>query len=167
MKRAWDPSSNLGGAIFFVMDMIGKSRNIAGFVVFDGERFLLLHRVMNWSGWEFPKGEIESDEASEEAIARELYEEAGIKKFKIITKLDEFDYYDNSRKVNSHVTNYLLHVSSNSKVTLNNKSPKSGEIEYEHDGFKWFFPKDALKTVTHKNQRESIALAIKHLGLSE
>lgn len=140
-------------------------RHIVGLVVFDGERFILLHRKLHWVGWEFPKGAIEDKETIEKTIERELFEETGIKKYKVTGKIDEFTYFDEKRKIDSHIQNYLVHVSSNSKVTLNNPHVLDEEIVVEHDDFKWFFPKDALKTITHKNQKESLRKAIAFLGL--
>jgi bis(5'-nucleosidyl)-tetraphosphatase len=145
--------------------IVGNERYIIGLIVFDGERFLLLHRKLNWCGWEFPKGAIEGNETHEEAVKRELCEETGIRKFSIVTKLNEFDFYDKVRSKTSHITDYLLQVSSNSKVTINNEHALDGKIVEEHDDFKWFFPKDAVKTLTHKNQKETLKLAIEHLGL--
>jgi 8-oxo-dGTP pyrophosphatase MutT (NUDIX family) len=141
-------------------------RHIVGIVVFDGERFLLLHRKLNWVGWEFPKGGIEQNEKIEETIERELFEETGIKKFKITIKLDNFEYFDDKRKSNSLIDNYLIHVSSNSKVTLNNAHVLDDKVVDEHDDFKWFFPKDAVKKLTHKNQKGTMLKAISYLGLS-
>ena len=142
-------------------------RHIIGMVVFDGERFLLLHRKLNWNGWEFPKGAVEESETQEEAIRRELLEETDLKKYSLVTQLDEFDFYDNVRKINSNIKNYLVQVSSNSKVSLNNEHVLDGEVVEEHSDFKWFHPKEALETVTHENQRETLNKAITYLGLSE
>ncbi len=143
-----------------------KKRNVVGIIVFDGERFLLLHRKLNWVGWEFPKGGIEENEDPQKTLARELFEETGIKKFSLTSKIDELTYYDNKRKQNTFITNYLVHVSSNSKVKINNEHVIDKEIVLEHDDFKWCFPKDAIKLLTHKNQKDSMKKAIKLLGLS-
>ena len=143
----------------------GNKRFIIGLIVFDGERFLLLHRKLNWKGWEFPKGGIEKDEKFEDTIKRELFEETGIKKFSIIDKVDEFVYVDKIRKKESFIKNYLVHVSSNSKVILNNEHALDGKIIIEHDDFKWCFAKEAVNLLTHKNQKESMRKAIKLLGL--
>lgn len=143
-----------------------KKRNVVGIIVFDGERFLLLHRKLNWVGWEFPKGGIEENEDPQKTLARELLEETGIKKFSLTSKIDDLTYYDNKRKQNTFITNYLVHVSSNSKVKINNEHVIDKEIVLEHDDFKWCFPKDAIKLLTHKNQKDSMKKAIKLLGLS-
>ncbi len=142
-------------------------RNIVGIVVFDGEKFLLLQRKLNWVGWEFPKGAIEGNELFEESIKRELFEETGIKKYSLLGQIDSFEYFDDKRNVNSLITNFLVRVSSNSKVTLNNEHVLDKKVVLEHDDFKWFFPKDALKKISHSNQKETLKKAIAYLGLSD
>ena len=144
-----------------------NKRDIVGLVVFDGERFLLLHRKLHWSGWEFPKGVIEENETIETAIKREFFEETGLKKYKLVGQVDELEHLDNKRKIKSYIKNYLLHVSSNSKVKLNNPHELDGEVVEEHDDFKWFHPKEAIETVTHTNQKDTLKKAIEFLGLSK
>ncbi len=54
----------------------------------DGIFFLVLHRVLNWKGWEFPKGGIEkTDSVDEIALRREIKEETGLTNIRIIIKL--------------------------------------------------------------------------------
>ncbi|MDD4250916.1 MAG: NUDIX domain-containing protein [Candidatus ainarchaeum sp.] len=141
-------------------------RQIVGIVVFDGEKFLLLHRLLNWVGWEFPKGAIEEKESLQETVKRELFEETGLKKYSTLTQLDSFEYFDDKRGINSFITNFLVRVSSNSKVSLNNEHVLDQKIILEHDSFKWFLPKDALKIITHSNQKKTLKKAITYLGLS-
>ena len=50
--------------------------------------FLILHRILLWEGWEFPKGGVEKkDRAEEVTLRREIEEETGLKNIRIITKL--------------------------------------------------------------------------------
>lgn len=141
-------------------------RRIVGLVVFDGEKFLLLHRVLNWRGWEFPKGHIMDGESIEDARARELFEETGIPKHEVVGKIDEVNYFDNVRKNRSLVHNFLVRVSSNNRITFEHQSMKDGKLVSEHDDFKWCFPAEAVKMLKHKNMKQTMRNAVKMLGLS-
>ncbi|MEI7962151.1 MAG: NUDIX hydrolase, partial [archaeon] len=81
VKRKSDDLSRLGSIKSGV-----SVRDIVGLVVFDGEKFLLLHRVLHWKGWEFPKGGVITGESSADALKRELLEETGIPKYQLIGK---------------------------------------------------------------------------------
>jgi 8-oxo-dGTP pyrophosphatase MutT (NUDIX family) len=141
-------------------------RNVVGIIAFDGEKFLLLHRVLNWSGWEFAKGGIEANEAVETAIGRELFEETGIPKFEMVSKVDEYYFLNKITNANVHIQNYLVRVSSNNKITFDNQSVVDGKIVLEHDDYKWCFPSEAVKMLTHDNSKRSLKKAVKILGLS-
>jgi 8-oxo-dGTP pyrophosphatase MutT (NUDIX family) len=134
-------------------------------VPFDGEKFLLLHRVLNWSGWEYPKGGIEEGEDIEKAIGRELFEETGISKFEIVGKIDSYIFLDKLHNREVFMQNYLIRISSNNRVHFENQAEKDGVKVLEHDDFKWCFPKEAVKLLTHNNSKRSMKRAIKMLGL--
>lgn len=141
-------------------------RNVVGIITFDGEKFLLLHRVLNWSGWEFAKGGIEDKEPIEKAIGRELFEETGIPKFEMISKVDEYYFLNKITGKKVHVQNYVVRVSSNNRINFDNQPIVDGKVVLEHDDFKWCFPAEAIKMITHDNSRRSLKKAIKILGLS-
>ena len=147
--------------------MDSEVREIVGVIVFDGEKFLLLHRVMNWIGWEFPKGGIDADEPIEKALARELFEETGLKDFELVDKIDEFTFSDKKRMHQTHATVFLVRVASTSRVSFDNQELVGGKRLVEHDYFKWFLPAEAVKTLTHADTKNSLRKAIQMLGLSE
>ncbi|WP_130297338.1 NUDIX domain-containing protein [Fictibacillus sp. BK138] len=75
-------------------------RNAVGAIIFQGTKFLLVHKVKissiknankNIKGeWDFPKGGVEeTDKDLEVAILRELKEETGSTQYKLIKRLDE------------------------------------------------------------------------------
>lgn len=140
-------------------------RNIVGLIVFDGEKFLILHRKLNWKGWEYPKGGIEEGETHEEAIKRELWEETGLEKYELIGKISEFEFIDKARNRKGHTYNYLLRVPSTAVVKINNEHVLDKEIVLEHDDFKWCLPKEAIKLLTHKDMKISLKKALDHLGI--
>ncbi len=141
-------------------------RNVVGIITFDGEKFLLLHRLLNWSGWEYAKGGIEEGEKIENAIGRELFEETGIPKFEMISKVDEYYFLNKITGKNVHVQNYVVRVSSNNRINFDNQPVVDGKVILEHDDFKWCFPMEAVKMITHDNSKRSLKKAIKILGLS-
>ncbi len=71
-----------------------KYRKGVFLVVFNKDKYLLLKRVLHWTGWEFPKGGIESNESIEKAVSRELREETGLIARRIIDlkASGKFDY---------------------------------------------------------------------------
>ncbi|HNV01170.1 MAG TPA: NUDIX domain-containing protein [archaeon] len=140
-------------------------RNIVGLIVFDGEKFLILHRKLNWKGWEYPKGGIEEGETHEEAIKRELWEETGLERYELIGKISEFEFIDKARNRKGHTYNYLLRVPSTAVVKINNEHVLDKEIVLEHDDFKWCLPKEAIKLLTHKDMKISLKKALDHLGI--
>lgn len=141
-------------------------RHVVGIIVFEGEKFLILHRVLNWKGWEYPKGGIEEGESAKDAAARELYEETGIKKFEMIGEVDSFEFFDKAHQRKVFVKSFLVRVPSTVEVTLNNEQVLSGKTVIEHDSFKWVMPKEAAKMLTHQNTKDSLKKAIKMLGIS-
>ena len=141
-------------------------RNVVGIITFDGEKFLLLHRVLNWTGWEYAKGGIEEGEKIETAIGRELLEETGIPKFELISKVDEYYFLNKITNRNVHVQNFVVRVSSNNRINFDNQPVVDGKVVFEHDDFKWCFPAEAIKMITHDNSKRSMKKAIKILGLS-
>ena len=146
--------------------LVLPERNVVGIITFDGEKFLLLHRILNWSGWEFAKGGIEEGEKIEIAIGRELLEETGIPKFEMIGKVDEYYFLNKITGKNVHVQNYVIRVSSNNRINFDNQPVVDGKVVLEHDDFKWCFPSEAIKMITHDNSKRSMKKAIKILGLS-
>jgi len=72
-------------------------------IVFKDKKFLLV-QLLAWPKdfWKFPQGGIETNETEEETIKRELFEELGIKKCKIIgvsSYKNQYDWDKNSLKL--------------------------------------------------------------------
>lgn len=79
-----------------------KIRKAVGAVIKKDEKYLLVNKTKNSNVkvslpeegiWDFVKGGIKKDEGRREALARELYEELGIRRFKIIEELEEPLYF--------------------------------------------------------------------------
>ncbi|MDW2879527.1 MULTISPECIES: NUDIX hydrolase [Bacillaceae] len=84
-------------------------RNAVGAIVFQGEEYLLVHKVKRSAlkasegqtkgEWDFPKGGVEeSDKGLKDAILRELAEESGSAEYRIIKQLQEKICFDFDRE---------------------------------------------------------------------
>lgn len=131
-----------------------------------GEKeFLILYRVKNWNGWEFPKGGIKKDEKEEDAIIRELKEECNIENNDIIriwkTHNNVIINYpeDMQKKTGYEGSIYKLFIVNVSGKT-NCKIP---ENSIEHKNLKWIPEKDAKKYLM-KELLEDMNAAIKILS---
>lgn len=109
-----------------------------GAVVYNGNQFLLLKYGLGH--WGLVKGHKEKGESDEETILRELREETGISKAKIIKGFKEKFSYQYKFKGNSFfktVVCYLIKTNVK-KVTLS----------YEHTDYKWLPYEEAIKEAT-------------------
>jgi ADP-ribose pyrophosphatase YjhB (NUDIX family) len=105
----------------------------AGAVVFryflDGPEILLLKRKN--STWVLPKGHIEEGEEVESTIRRELFEETGIRQFRVIEKIGEFKYLFRPKQCffGKTVTYYLVEFKN-----------QIGQLEpdLDHEDIRWF-----------------------------
>lgn len=89
--------------------------------------FLILHRNQNWKGWEFPKGTVEPNETSKEALIREIREEAGLRKFEIKARLTKNREFTHNELLYSFET-FLVEANMNVPVVINPE---------EHDNYLW------------------------------
>lgn len=142
-----------------------KTRKVAIGVVYRkfpaGIRFLLLHRAKRkdclWSGWEMPKGGIEAGESSLKTIKREVAEESGIKKMKVVKKLRikvKYEYPKYWQKATGFKktvqTPFLIEVFQNPR-----------RLSAEFDGYAWCDFPTAMKKLKWKSQKELLEFARK------
>ena len=116
--------------------------------------YLLLKRKLHWKGWEFPKGGLEKNELIKDAIIREVKEETGLKSGKIINHRKKGKY--NYDKIYSDRRGYKGQM-----YSLYSCEVKSGRIKIdsiEHSDYKWLSYGDALKRLTHENQKDSLRI---------
>jgi putative (di)nucleoside polyphosphate hydrolase len=72
--------------------------NVAAIIINKDKKVLMCEHVWIDNAWQLPQGGVDKGESKEEALLRELEEELGTNKFKIISKMDEslvykFPYY--------------------------------------------------------------------------
>jgi putative (di)nucleoside polyphosphate hydrolase len=96
--------------------------------------------------WQFPQGGIDEGEEVQEAMFRELKEEIGTKKVKIIAEYPEWISYDFPPKIAKNMKPYkgqrqryfLVKLKKNAKININTKHP-------EFSDYKFVDVKDVLK----------------------
>ncbi|GEM_PF-323330 len=120
----------------------------------DKPIFLLLHRVLNWQGFEFPKGGVEFGEAHDKAVLREISEETGLKDAVIVCQLASGIEW--LKKENKYVYDGFLVQAFSKDVSLHQEV-------MEHDDFKWVNAGEAKKLLTHKENKMLLAKAVKFL----
>ncbi len=128
-------------------------------VVFDKKNdkayFLLMHRVLNWKGWEFVKGGIDKNETPEEAVLREVEEETGLVKVAIISRLTRKIVWTHNGTRYDYIP-FLIKANMEDKINLDQ------EI-IEHDNHAWVDLENALAMLTHKDNKKILEEAVETL----
>lgn len=121
--------------------------------------YILQKRKLHWSGWEFPKGGVETFERKKSTVKRELLEETNLSAFNIKNHKVKGKYkYEKPLKDRPGIIGQTY--------TLFSAQVKKGKIKIdktEHTSSKWVNYKDAMKLITHKNQKECLKIINKYL----
>ena len=141
-------------------------KGVIGIVFNKAKKFLILHRVLHWKGWEFSKGGIDKGETAEEALLREIKEETGLDG-QIVCKLSlEISYKYPTKFIESTKTKY---DGAKQDVYLVGATGKAS-ISAEHDKCRWVSYKVARKLLKHESQKKALDAAyqyrIKHDNIS-
>jgi len=141
------------------MNLMNEKHGVTG-IIFDerdGKRyFLLLHRVLNWAGWEFLKGGIDNGEIPEEALLREVDEETSLGEVQIIVRLPE--KFSWTAKDTKYI--YIPYV-----LKGNMDEPVNLEQEIiEHDKFKWVAEEEVESFLTHMDNKKVFKEALEFLS---
>lgn len=122
----------------------------------DVGKYLLLHYESGH--WDFPKGHMEEGESEVETLKREVNEETGINKVKILPGFKkQVKYFYKAkgeelkeRKKDGRPENVIKRV-----IYYIAETPeKEVKISYEHKGFEWLDYNNALKRITYKNSKD-------------
>lgn len=114
---------------------------------------LLLH--YNSGHWDFPKGNIETNETEIQAATRELKEETGIGIFTLIPGFDQVLNYKYTRKstlISKQVTLFLASTNVDRVI-----------ISHEHIGYQWAEINSAVKQLTYSNAKAALTSAMNFL----
>ncbi|MBI2598084.1 MAG: NUDIX hydrolase [Candidatus Diapherotrites archaeon] len=117
--------------------------------------FLLLHRKLNWSGWEFVKGGVEPGEEPKDAVLREVEEETGLQDAEIVKKVaGPLQWLAAGTKYIYSV--FLVKADKNEPVAL------AADI-VEHDGFEWVEEEKIEGMLTHEDNKIIFKKALRWL----
>lgn len=122
---------------------------------------LLFERKDHPGSWQFPQGGIEGPETAEEALFRELMEEIGNNKVKILSKAHKNTFYrwrkKESRFVGQEHQWFLCQFEADAE-------PQLQKGDHSFKGYEWVLPEDVVsRTVEWK--RASITMGLQYLGL--
>ena len=142
--------------------MATKYRKYAAAIIFIKTKkeplFLVLRRKQNWKGWEYVKGGLLPGESFLKGLKREIREETGQRRFKVIAKLPKPIKYkwpktylkDEKRWRGAMLSLYVVELFS-SKIRID---------RLEHSGYKWAPGKTALKLLTYKEPKAALQYAL-------
>lgn len=130
-----------------------KYRKAVFIVVYFKNKYLILHRIHHWKGWEFPKGGIEQGENLTKAVKRELKEETGltgkIKKYNIYGKYRYSRELEDRKGIKGQSWKLFSAEVSSNKIKIDRR---------EHDKYKWVDFEKAEKMLTWANQRKCLKI---------
>lgn len=116
--------------------------------------YVIQERRLHWRGWEFPKAGVELFETKRHAVKREVKEETGLEIIKIKNHHEKGKYKytkifpDRPGMIGQTFSLYSVEVKK-AKIIIDKK---------EHFSSKWVSYNQAMKLITHKNQRECLKL---------
>lgn len=135
----------------------GRREISAGAVLFrctdEGPEYLLLHHP--GGHWDFPKGHVEGKESLEQTVRREVREETGITRLRLIEDFSETIRYFFiwRRKRIFKIIVFKLARTTHRKIKLS----------FEHQGFAWLQFEAAMRKLTFANAKGVLRKAHRHI----
>jgi len=126
-----------------------KKTTSAGGIVLNSKNQVL---VVNQRGlsWSLPKGGIEITENKVEAAKREIHEESGIKKLKLIKELGSYKRY----KLDRYNKDDKSELKTIFMFLFETKEEKLKPIDPRNPKARWVDKKDVANLLTHKKDKE-------------
>jgi 8-oxo-dGTP pyrophosphatase MutT (NUDIX family) len=112
----------------------------------DGKPYVLLIKD-SYGRWTWPKGKIDKNESPENAAAREIGEETGLKNIELIDKIGKTQYFYQlkGKLIFKTVYLYVFRLNSNEELKILHKEIQDGA---------WFEPGEALRKVEYKGAKD-------------
>ncbi|MFA5995003.1 MAG: NUDIX domain-containing protein [Patescibacteria group bacterium] len=123
-----------------------RQKSVGAIILNAEQKVLLVFSTAN-EYWEFPKGKMERGEKELDTLKREIYEETGIKHFRLQPLFKEQIYYNfrvNELTIAKLVVYYLF------------KTGANVQLSDEHTKFQWVSLNEAAGILKHINQRNLI-----------
>jgi 8-oxo-dGTP pyrophosphatase MutT (NUDIX family) len=127
-----------------------KKRHSAGGVVLNREGKVLVVSQRG-NSWSLPKGHIDPGEDELEAARREIYEETGVSKLKLLRELGSYERYrigingrGNSREELKVITMFLFRTPQMALKPIDPKHPEA----------RWVAKEKVARLLTHKKDRK-------------
>lgn len=125
--------------------------------------FLILHRKKNWKGWELLKGGLLEDEDETGALKREMREETGSRKFKIVARTRHMIKY---KWTKGYRKDHHIFHGARGRLFLVQTFDRNVKIDRsEHDGFKWADPNQTLKYLAYTNLKHAFKYVLRNYKL--
>jgi len=126
-------------------------------------KFLVFHRKKNWRGWELLKGGLMDGEDEIGCLKREIREETGSKRFKIIAKTRRSIKY---RWIEGYRKDHHLFHGAKGRVFVVEMFGKKIKVDRnEHDRFRWIDSRQMLKYLSHTNLKHAFKYVLKNYKL--
>lgn len=120
--------------------------------------FLLLKRwdkYLKVTHFRLVKGKIEEGEKSDETVVREIQEETGLTKVKLIKKIGEYSYV--AQGIKQEVETFLVKQIGDEDIKIDSDNEEGFVIE---DAI-WFSPDEAIEKLNYMEEKEYIKKIVK------